>query len=288
MGIFYPDSNETFDSFHDCPSFWRDKKIKINPMNFTSEEYMNNIQISAYVGMALNVAVVVAYFISFKKIIQEQTGRDRLKFFAKIGYAFFLPLVDSITGDLVVKYAFVVFKNHYLDALYFGELESENILVHVDPSVVKAMCAFVFIAVLKDILVGLYIHLLYAGKVLSQLRTKSLTTRQYGLQSTATFDTKDLFLSKMIDLFKDSASPSNSSKSHYKAGESLTSFYLEDFAQVGLQYFYFEKYRFRGSALSAFTQIFMELKRLGYSSSFLVFYDYFRTLNAAFLSKSVA
>ena len=47
------------------------------------------------------------------------------------------------------------------DAIYFGDLEKENILVHVDPAVVKAMASFVFIAILKDILVGLYMHLLY-------------------------------------------------------------------------------------------------------------------------------
>ena len=46
---------------------------------------------------------------------------------------------------------------------YFGQLESENVLVHVDPAVIKAMAAFVFIAVLKDILVGGYMHLLYQG-----------------------------------------------------------------------------------------------------------------------------
>ena len=84
----------------------------------------------------------------------------------------------------------------------------------------------------------------------------------------------------MINLFKDSASPSNSSKSKYKAGESMTSFYLEDFAQVGLQYFYIEKYRFRGSALIAFIQIFMELKRFGYNSIYCIdFYDYFRAFS---------
>ena len=50
-----------------------------------------------------------------------------------------------------------------LDAFYFGELESENVLVHVDPAVIKAMAAFVFIAIFKDILVGAYMHLLYEG-----------------------------------------------------------------------------------------------------------------------------
>ena len=53
--------------------------------------------------------------------------------------------------------------SHILDAFYFGELESENVLVHVDPAVIKAMAAFVFIAIFKDILVGAYMHLLYEG-----------------------------------------------------------------------------------------------------------------------------
>ena len=52
----------------------------------------------------------------------------------------------------------------YSDALYFGDLESENILVHVDPGVIKAMAAFVIIAVFKDVMVGLFMHLLYNGK----------------------------------------------------------------------------------------------------------------------------
>ena len=50
-----------------------------------------------------------------------------------------------------------------LDAFYFGELQSENVLVHVDPAVIKAMAAFIFIAILKDILVGAYIYALYEG-----------------------------------------------------------------------------------------------------------------------------
>ena len=47
------------------------------------------------------------------------------------------------------------------DAYYFGDLEKENILVHVDPAVIKAMASFVFIDIAKDILVGVYMHYLY-------------------------------------------------------------------------------------------------------------------------------
>ena len=32
-------------------------------MNFTNEEYMKNIQLSAYIAMSINIAVVLAFFI---------------------------------------------------------------------------------------------------------------------------------------------------------------------------------------------------------------------------------
>ena len=41
--------------------------------------------------------------------------------------------------------------------------------------------------------------------------------------------------------------PSQTSQGLFKAAETVTSFLFEDCAQVGLQYFYFEKYRFRTS-----------------------------------------
>ena len=50
----------------------------------------------------------------------------------------------------------------------------------------------------------------------------------------------------------------------FKAGETITNFILEDFAQVGLQYFYFEKYRFRESILIEVITSFMEFKRFCY------------------------
>ena len=59
----------------------------------------------------------------------------------------------------------------------------------------------------------------------------------------------------------------------FKAAETLTSFFLEDFAQVGLQYFYFEKFRFRESILIAFITAFMELKRFCYKNTKEIFFD---------------
>ena len=91
--------NKSFDPLVDCSDFWLDKKIKINPMNFTSEEYMDNIQTSAYVGMGLNIAVVMIYLISFRSNIKEEFGCcSKFKLLMKITYAFFWPVADSISG----------------------------------------------------------------------------------------------------------------------------------------------------------------------------------------------
>ena len=51
-----------------------------------------------------------------------------------------VPLIDSI-----------------LDAVYFLYLGNEYILVHMPGSVIKLMCAFLFIAALKDILMSWFI-----------------------------------------------------------------------------------------------------------------------------------
>ena len=99
VGSFYPDSDSPFDPLVDCSNFWLDKKIKINPMNYTSEKYMDNIQTSAYVAMGLNVAVVLAYLISFRSRINGESGCcSKFKLIMKIIYKFFWPVADSISG----------------------------------------------------------------------------------------------------------------------------------------------------------------------------------------------
>ena len=71
----------------------------------------------------------------------------------------------------------------------------------------------------------------------------------------------------MIKVPFEDSKPSPTSKVMYKVGETMTSFILEDCAQVGLQYFYFEKYQFRESIIITFITIFMELKRTSYDKS---------------------
>ena len=48
-----------------------------------------------------------------------------------------------------------------LDAFYFSRLESTPLLVHFDFSVIKAMAAFCFLAVLKDAIVGIFLYQFY-------------------------------------------------------------------------------------------------------------------------------
>ena len=98
-----------------------------------------------------------------------------------------VPLIDSI-----------------LDAVYFLYLGNEYILVHMPALVIKLMCAFLFIAALKDILMSWFIK----------------------------------------RLLNDGPEPDADIEHTFKIFEIMTCFILEDLFQVWLQYFYFEKYRF--------------------------------------------
>ena len=101
-----------------------------------------------------------------------------------------VPLIDSI-----------------LDAVYFLHLRSEYIMIHMPASVIKLMCAFLFIAAPKDIPIGWLIKRLH----------------------------------------KDGAQPTPDTEHEFKIFEIMTCFIMEDLFQVWLQYFYFEKYRFEQS-----------------------------------------
>lgn len=103
-----------------------------------------------------------------------------------------VPLMDSI-----------------LDAVYFLHLGNEYILIHMPASVIKLMCAFLFIAALKDIFIVWLIKLLH----------------------------------------DDGAEPNPEKEHECKIGAIMICFIGEDLFQVWLQYFYFEKYRFEQSKM---------------------------------------
>ena len=118
IGDFYPPLKTDFNQTRDCPIFWRDKKIKINLLNMANEDYIDNIQLLAYVGLGINILVSIACFVliwRFSRIstaykqengpLFEICGRKILPGYAKIKFAFFKiilvfvwPLVDSVLG----------------------------------------------------------------------------------------------------------------------------------------------------------------------------------------------
>ena len=118
VGVYYPPLESNFSPIADCPKFWRDKKIKINVLNITNENYIENIQKLAYIGLGINVLVSIACFIivwrySRISIAYKNTngpffelgGRQILPGFGKVKFVlvkiilvFGWPLVDSILG----------------------------------------------------------------------------------------------------------------------------------------------------------------------------------------------
>ena len=55
-GKFYPHVTSDFD-MADCPPFWQTRKIEINLLNMKDEKYMDNIQLSAYIAIAIDLLV---------------------------------------------------------------------------------------------------------------------------------------------------------------------------------------------------------------------------------------
>ena len=114
IGKFYPNLTSDFDMAK-CPEFWRSNKIKIKLLNMKDEGYMDNIQISAYVAIALDLLVGIGSFVivwrySKMRDVYEDSedkcgpfelfrGFGRMKFILfKVILAFGMPLVDTIMG----------------------------------------------------------------------------------------------------------------------------------------------------------------------------------------------
>ena len=99
----------------DCPQFWQTRKIEINLLNMKDEEYMDNIQVSAFIAIALDLLVGIGSFIIIWRTTNLRTmwsnSKDKLgplkmcrgfgafKFFiTKIVLGFGMPLVDTALG----------------------------------------------------------------------------------------------------------------------------------------------------------------------------------------------
>ena len=47
----------------DCPKFWKSTKIQINELNMGEEDYMDNIEVSAYIAAVLDILVGIGSFL---------------------------------------------------------------------------------------------------------------------------------------------------------------------------------------------------------------------------------
>ena len=114
IGKFYPNLTSDF-VMAECPEFWRSKKIKINLLNMKDEDYIDNMQISAYVAIGLDLLVGIGSFLVVWRFSQLRlvyrrshdkcgpfelfVGFGKMKFILfKIILAFGMPLADTITG----------------------------------------------------------------------------------------------------------------------------------------------------------------------------------------------
>ena len=109
----------------DCPVFWRNRKVEINLLNMKDENYMDHLQISAFIAIGIDFLVGLGSFLIvwnysnmplvYKKSIDElgpwsKFGRTigpfkpfhgfgKLKFIiTKIILGFGLPLLDTALG----------------------------------------------------------------------------------------------------------------------------------------------------------------------------------------------
>ena len=124
VGLFYPNVTSDFD-MADCPQFWQNRKIEINLLNMKDEEYMDNIQVSAYIAIGMDLLVGIgsiifiwncSYMPNAFRNSKDEVGPwslfgctigpftpfarfGRFKFFiTKILLGFGLPLVDTALG----------------------------------------------------------------------------------------------------------------------------------------------------------------------------------------------
>ena len=112
----------------DCPIFWKSTKIKINEFNMGEEDYMDNIQISAYIAVVLDILVGIGGFLivwkyskmrsvyNNRRLVNDELGPwslfgctvgpfspfvgfGKVKFvLLKIILAFGVPALDTIMG----------------------------------------------------------------------------------------------------------------------------------------------------------------------------------------------
>ena len=75
MGTYYPVKDDPYFDSSECPLFWRHHKIRVVPVNFTNEEYYNNIKIAAMSGMGFNIiGVIISSVVLVISLLNNKNG----------------------------------------------------------------------------------------------------------------------------------------------------------------------------------------------------------------------
>ena len=105
IGTIYPNVSSDFD-IADCPSFWRNRTVKINLMNLKDGDYPKNLKITAFIAIGLDLfvgicfTVLVLRYIPKKEEYQTSSGFGKFRFIlTKFILLFAMPLIDTCTSE---------------------------------------------------------------------------------------------------------------------------------------------------------------------------------------------
>ena len=98
-----------------CPQFWQTRKIEINLLNMKDEEYMDNIRMTAFIAIGMDIAVGIGSFIyiwrttGLPTMLSNSRGFAKFKFLImKIVLGFGMPLADTASGKRKLFENFIV------------------------------------------------------------------------------------------------------------------------------------------------------------------------------------
>ena len=80
MGTYYPEKDDHCFNSTECPLFWQYHKIPLVPVNFTNEEYYDNVKIAAMSGMAINIiGVVISSCVLINSLLKKDYFVEELR-----------------------------------------------------------------------------------------------------------------------------------------------------------------------------------------------------------------
>ena len=80
MGTYYPVKDDYYFDSSECPLFWQYHKIKVVPVNFTNEDYIDKIKIAAMTGMGFNIiGVTISSVILVISLLNKKYFKEDVK-----------------------------------------------------------------------------------------------------------------------------------------------------------------------------------------------------------------